>query len=425
MNRTTSKAGSKPPREQSKASGKKGAPSVANTPTQIYLDTFNKSKDCYADRKRIAEKCGDDKNSKEESKNAAKNARPTITKKLGEIAQSVKKSVGELDTVAKKAYGYQRNASNGWIEDHCHSLWLKPSAYNTDEFMAKLQKIKSALDQDVSNIIKQAGGVVLDKAKDAAVGYAEKAALREGASLASLAFPVLGEIIVGGMTLYNIVDGVWTAGKTAIETSKQAYAAYKQIGPLRDQLSKLEDVLSKKISPTELWADIMTGIAYLNPCLQARRCQLVPYNKTGARQQAKSGEGCCPGQTGHHLIPSEALKDCPEYTPAQSRNAPTVCVEGVNNTHGSHGIIHGKMDDLMKEHIRKHGDQITNDEAVDAAVKSHNETFKPPCDPRCLKAQLKSYYDKLCNGKMKPRGGKGTDIEEGDLNQSKKGSKKE
>ena len=66
----------------------------------------------------------------------------------------------------------------------------------------------------------------------------------------------------------------------------------------------------------------------------------------------------------------------------------------------------------MRDWRKTKGDSISNEDAIDKAVESHRETFKPPCDAKCLKAQLKGYYDKLCDGKMKPRGGKGTDIEE-------------
>ena len=70
----------------------------------------------------------------------------------------------------------------------------------------------------------------------------------------------------------------------------------------------------------------------------------------------------------------------------------------------------------MQRHREKNlgKDSITNDEAIDAAVKSHNETFKPACNPECLRAQLHDYYDKLCVGQLKPRGGKAGDIEKDD-----------
>jgi GHH signature containing HNH/Endo VII superfamily nuclease toxin 2 len=395
------------------AAPKKGSSTAANTPNNVYMDTFNKSKDCYEDRKKIADKCRDDKNSKEASKDAAKNAKPTTKKNLGSMVKGVQKGIGALDGAAEKAYLYKRNPENGWVQDHCDHLWVKPAGANKDQFLDQIDKLKAELNQNISTVVKDAGGQIVDKAADAAIAYGEKAAIREVASLGSLVIPGVGEVVVAGMTIFNVLDGIWTAGTTAVHAGGQAFDAYKKVDAISQQLNKLADISSGKISPTELWADVMTGVAYVNPCLQARRCQLVPFNQTRADQQARSGKGCCPGQTGHHVLPSEMMEDCKEYTADKERNAPTVCVEGVNNQHGSHGIIHGKLDDMMAEHRKKTGsDSITNDQAIDAGVKSHNETFKPACDPKCLKAQLKSYYDKLCDGKMKPRGGKGTDIEE-------------
>ncbi|HEX8610684.1 MAG TPA: HNH/endonuclease VII fold toxin-2 domain-containing protein [Telluria sp.] len=397
----------------SPATAKISRATVGNTTAQPYTDTFNKSKVCYNDRKKIADKCRDDKNSVQESKETNKNAKPSTKKKLGDVVSGIKKGVGALDSAAEKAYGYKRNKDNGWIKDHCDYLWVKPAGKSKSKFIAQIDKLKTELNQGINTALQQAGAIIIDKAKDAAIGYAEKAIVREVASATSLVIPVVGEVVVAGMTIFNIADGIWTAGTTAISSSKLAYDAYKKIDDIRQQISKLDKVVSGETSPTELWSDVMTGVAAVNKCLQARRCQLVPFNQTRADQQAKSGQGCCPGQTGHHLLPSEMFEECPEYTSQKEKEAPTVCVEGVNNSHGSHGNIHGKLEKLMKDHRKETGkDSITNDQAIDKAVKSHNETFKPPCDPNCLKAQLESYYKNLCNNKMKPRGGKGTDIEE-------------
>jgi hypothetical protein len=193
---------------------------------------------------------------------------------------------------------------------------------------------------------------------EAGKNYAVRAGEKELASEATLEIPVLGEIIVGGMTIYNVGDGIWTAGKTAYEAGSKAYEVYQKIGRMKDELGKLADVLSKKTNPTDLWADAMTGMAYPNPCLQAKRCQLVPYNATKAAQQARSGKGCRPGQTGHDLLPSEMFEDCKSYTKAKEAGAPTVCVEGVNNTQGSHGLIHGQLEKQMQNWRREHGLQV-------------------------------------------------------------------
>jgi hypothetical protein len=384
----------KPPKAATKAQQKKSASTVGNTPAKAYTDTFNKTKDCYKDRKKIADKCRDDKNTKQESKDAAKKAKPTNKAKLGELIKGVQKGVGALDGAAEKAYGYQRNAENGWIKDHCDHLWVKPAGANKDQFMAQINKLKTELDQGIGTVINQAGGVIIDKAKDAAITYGEKAVVREVASAASLVVPVVGEVVVAGMTIFNILDGVWTAGKTAIDSSKQAYDAYKKIDDIRQQMGKLDDVLSGKTSPTELWADVMTGVAYTNPCLQARRCQLVPFNQTEI-PVAKNGKGCCPGQSGHHVMPSSMFKDCPDYKESE---APTICVEGTTNTHGSHGHIHRTLGAVLDRDFKgvPNDAKIDKDKAIDAGAQSVKEAFPlSKCDKQCLKAQLDSYYQKL------------------------------
>lgn len=91
-----------------------------------------------------------------------------------------------------------------------------------------------------------------------------------------------------------------------------------------------------------------------NACLDARRCKLVPYDPSG----------CCEGQTPHHIVEassffdvgrggSETLKDSNKnpigYRTSipvkgtagyNTAKAPCICVEGVNQHHGTHGLMH-------------------------------------------------------------------------------------
>ena len=73
-------------------------------------------------------------------------------------------------------------------------------------------------------------------------------------------------------------------------------------------------------------ADMQMELAKENPCLQARRCMLIPYKSTENQ--------CCPGQTGYHIIPNSYMykgavknkkKKCKAYN---KEDAPTICVEG-------------------------------------------------------------------------------------------------
>ncbi|MEY0436800.1 HNH/endonuclease VII fold toxin-2 domain-containing protein, partial [Providencia huaxiensis] len=89
----------------------------------------------------------------------------------------------------------------------------------------------------------------------------------------------------------------------------------------------------------------------MKKCARARKCHLVPYSKysikeaRGSKTEPANNDGCCKGQTGHHLIYSNMIKDaCPNYDEAI---APTVCVEGTSWHGGSHGRIHTAMDDEL------------------------------------------------------------------------------
>lgn len=405
--RSSAKSDHKPGKggDSKAAQPKQGRPSVANTPSFHYRDTLDGKKACEAAKNEIADKCKSDAD-----KDSFDKAKPKS--KLGALTGQVKDGIGKMDDAAKTAYGYKQKPGNAWVNDHCKGLWVKPAGANIDKFNEQIGNIKNGIEKGIDQVVKDAGGKILDKAAEAGKDYATRAAAKEASALASLVIPGVGEIVVAGATIFNIVDGVWTAGKTALDLAGKAKEAYDKISGMKDQLGKLNDVLNKKTSPTELWADVMTGVAEINPCLQAKRCQLVPFEETKAAKQAKSGKGCCPGQTGHHLLPEEMMQDCPQYTAEKHAEAPTVCVEGVNNSHGSHGAIHESLDLKMRDWRKTKGDSISNEDAIEKAVESHRETFRPPCNEKCLVAQLKNHYKNVCKGKMKPRGGKGTDIEE-------------
>jgi len=54
--------------------------------------------------------------------------------------------------------------------------------------------------------------------------------------------------------------------------------------------------------------------------------------------------GCCPGQTGHHLIPDSWAKNanCTNY---KEGDAPVVCVEGVSQNDGTHQSVHYNLNE--------------------------------------------------------------------------------
>jgi len=166
-------------------------------------------------------------------------------------------------------------------------------------------------------------------------------------------------------------------------------------------------------------AALNAALATLDECLLARKCKLVPYQvngkatvdgKTRKVSSAKNG-GCCPGQTGHHLITDQMVKGgtCSVYdkdtNPTglyRTETALTVCVEGENQYHGTHGLVHAKLGDAisrleMKKTRESPDGMMSLDEAIDVAAESHSEAFpRSKCSEECIKAQLRDYYGTTC-----------------------------
>jgi hypothetical protein len=142
----------------------------------------------------------------------------------------------------------------------------------------------------------------------------------------------------------------------------------------------------------------MEILARLNPCTRARRCLLVPYGKTGSTSSLGGG-GCCPGQTGHHVIPREAGQSCPGY---DDKMAPTICAEGVNGGNGSHGKMHRALSEKIEKY--KEGNifsgprnKIDYEDMRDYGIDSIKDVFpESGCDKKCLRAQLDAYYEGIC-----------------------------
>lgn len=115
-------------------------------------------------------------------------------------------------------------------------------------------------------------------------------------------------------------------------------------------------------------------------CLRARRCQLVPKSP----QKKKKQPGCCPGQTGHHLIEDASIRDVGGYNYGQ---APCVCVSGINNTHGSHGFMH-TFQSVSGEKVQQDG-RLTVDQAAEIGAKALLKVFKESgCNEDCIKSQI-------------------------------------
>jgi hypothetical protein len=390
---------------------------VANTPTKYYLDTDDVKKACADDFKKIDKAC------EPEHERSDKNKHPVLKKLLGE------KRVQALDGMSKKIkdkYPFKASADNGWMS-HCDGLWIKPSSQHygaeLNEFNSLLKDMSSdmtkAIESQLKPLVEKVGQEIKDKAIEAAKDKATKAgvrgAARWGVALGGAAVGGVGAIVTEtAATAWNIYD--W--GKTGLEAASmgvEAYGAITELGTVlaiaqtaESELAGLASNLANK-SPTDLMADGMGVLSRLSACTRARRCKLVSFNKTDT-ENSLGGYGCCPGQTGHHVLPDEMTKDgnCTGYTKG---SAPTVCVEGVNNGNGSHKLIHDSMDNGIQGHkesifnLKKN--QISYGKARDLGISSVQRTFpESKCDAKCLRAQLDAYYKDKCQRPLPPVSGK-------------------
>ena len=246
------------------------------------------------------------------------------------------------------------------------------------------------------------------------VEAAEKAAIKRAAAwgLGALGGPI-GELIA---TAYNVVDTVISAAqlKDLLAVMKDELNGIKEI--IKGLPGKLEEIVKNaQDNPQKAVADMMSLLSRLDGCLRARRCQLVPMGEThyGPKSNCRdyeppeeiipkgpsTGKGCCPGQTGHHVLPGSMFKNCPAYLTAMGtegcphQNAPTICVEGVNNSHGSHGMMHGQLEKQMKDYP---SGTISMKDAIKEGVESVKHVFpESACSEKCLKAQLEAFYKKF------------------------------
>ncbi|MBF5005297.1 HNH/endonuclease VII fold toxin-2 domain-containing protein [Diaphorobacter caeni] len=386
-----------------------------NTPANIYLDTPSLRRACGKESERIKNNC----------KKNNKNKSPLAEKLMG------KKATDKLNELKKKMGAH----SPEWLVEHCDGLWMKPVSPKVSGEIKELGDSLKKMDPD--ELLKAASesmdhakalleNALKEIAKDTATKTATKAAGRWGIGA------LFGPIGAAVATVVNVVD----TAITAVEVAGNVMEFRKEIESLKKLLDDFPKALRQLANdaannPQKAIADAMSIISNLNDCVRARRCQLVPMEETHLGKKPENcaefgedeeevvptgpatGKGCCPGQTGHHVLPSSMFKDCQLFTnggkPSAScahQKAPTVCVEGVNNSHGSHGAIHNELEKLMAKYPNG---EITYNQAVDEGVSSVRSVFSVSgCTEKCLRAQLKSFYDKYANcSPLKASSGKG------------------
>ncbi|WP_431023996.1 DUF4150 domain-containing protein [Halomonas sp. H5] len=136
-------------------------------------------------------------------------------------------------------------------------------------------------------------------------------------------------------------------------------------------------------------------------CKKARNCMLVPYGGSGS-------PNCCPGVTGHHLLPNSllqgkrgdsstnvvGLKKAGDNAYTVNKGA-CVCVKGSGSS-GDHGKLHDKSKEKLRG-ILEAGEHLDYDTAKEKVVEAHNETF-PQCSKACTDAQIEASLKKSKTG---------------------------
>ena len=258
----------------------------SNTPPIYYLSIKALPSSCKKDKERMDKLCGPDKNPRKKKK------RRGIPK------------------------GKDTSKSGGWVLEHCGPLLVPPGIENFDKWMEDFG--------DLDKLMKQATDVLkselIEKLEKEIAEFAAKKALAFAARRGLTGWiPVVGWVISAAdlaYTGYQVATNLSDMKSQLADLKQMVSGIQEQAGKVKDMFAKYKDDLSnfKNLSPEKqkkIARDVMTGVqtAYgtANPCMRARKCFLVPYKKTNAAN-SWAGNGCCPGQTGHHVLPDAMFR---------------------------------------------------------------------------------------------------------------------
>lgn len=366
----------------------------SNTPTFPYISRSIWGNDCSKEMKAVDKACRKEQDESEHKKNLRDKSK--LRKKL------------------KLTRRKRDNTGWHWTDDHCDGLHIAlGSAEEAKKFAKEMEEAFKTLPEEL-NIL----DAIKDELKDMALNAGAKAAGKWGAKV--VAKQVGGSSVPGwgnaAMAIWSIYDGVVAISDVA-DIKAAASEALEQLDVLRNKLTDIQKIASEfegfsQLSPEEqlekaqeLGATGQDILATLNSCLRARKCNLVPFQKDGGpfgsrkgnRIEASNGGGCCKGQTGHHLIPGASITDaCKNYDHSV---APVVCAEGTSWNLGSHGRAHNAYAKVIATKPKDGSGTVSLDDAITAAVQSHMLAFPlSKCSPKCIRAQLESYYKQMCTG---------------------------
>ncbi|HCF2456935.1 TPA: DUF4150 domain-containing protein [Pseudomonas aeruginosa] len=379
----------------------------ANTPPNQYISVGMKGNDCKKDIERIQKKC------KTKTEEDAKKRTPPNKRKRS-LGKRLDDLVSLPDEAGRKATGYHRTKGNAWMDEHCDGLWVKPMK-GLDDFKEAEQQLNELLDNlptDTTSLGQLVFGELIELAYEKMGtwflvkklgGLATRSVLKN--IIGGLAGTTgVGLVVTGAMAAWTLTDIISTATEMAEALGPQGQEILEDLLDLDSLKAKIEaKVAAYKKEPDKFLAELMELQAQRSPCIRARKCMLVPYNNS-KKPQVNKGEGCCPGQTGHHVIPDAAMKGNPCYS--GEGKAPTICLEGTNQHHGSHGKAHEELDEELKSLKLENGDPISYQEIRNAGITAIKRAGAHDCSTKCLQAQLDDYYKKCLNQKVKAHSGK-------------------
>ena len=333
-----------------------------------------------------------------------------------------------------------------WKDNHCRNLLVKP---RPDLLKKQLKDFEADAKEMYHDLAGEAWDVAKNRAAEQAGDTGERMAVKWVAGLGCTVFTPAGTAACeAAVTVWNVLDGVYSVIAGAVRMSRAAMDVQEMmriLSSIPDQLTEVQEAIGDDKKRKALRKKLINEAAQAasdDPCVKARKCMLVPYKgdtyttdkhlltvKTGKHTLKEipkgkgtnfmtkigmgTSSGCCPGQTGHHVIPDSWAKKagCTKYSEGQ---APVVCVEGVSQNDGTHGEIHTKLNELLAEAMRD-SPSIYNDpnEIMKMAAQSHAETFTH-CSQNCIQKQLEEYYQgcKKFNAEPIPMKNNGTSSNE-------------
>lgn len=326
------------------------------------------------------------------------------------------------------------NSNPAWIQNHCNGLLSRK--FSSGQYGEVLDSVTNEIEDlkeyltSYETYLDAAREVVEDWAQKKLAILGAKALVKQGVGSF---LPMAGNAVMGAHSAYELsqahteIDQAWEEIQSiadSVDTLKKVPERYKKMVERIEALAANQpmEIHGRSDTRAKIIADLQDMIAETNACLRARRCSLVPFDDTsktspGKSQQARAADknGCCPGQTGHHLIPRGAIEakttdslGCSKYDDAMHNTAPTVCVEGKTQHSGSHGRAHRAVASLMaidkaegttkgwfmnKRPVVGADNSIEMEDLINYGAKSLQETF--PLSRRsekCLVAQPNAFY---------------------------------